>query len=90
MDEQLKPAHTVVDAVDLPYRKICVTMLRHNVNQPESSYAQERIVVRRKGHENFLQIVYVNHQFEETFYLLDVMNSVFDKICTNKPICNVQ
>ena len=40
MDEQLKLAHKVVDVVDRTNRKICVTLLRYNVDKPESSYAQ--------------------------------------------------
>ena len=40
MDEQLKLAHKVVDDVDRADRKICVTLLRYNVDKPESSYGQ--------------------------------------------------
>ena len=40
MDEQLKLADKVVDVVDRANRKICVTLLRHSVDKPESSYAQ--------------------------------------------------
>ena len=39
--------------------------------------------------EKFQQVVYMNYKFEEFIYLLDVMNSVFDKFITNQPICNV-
>ena len=38
--EQLKLAHKVVDVVDRANRKICVTLLRYNVNKPENFYAQ--------------------------------------------------
>ena len=40
MDEQLKLAHKVVDVVDRANRKICVTLLRKNLDKLESSYAQ--------------------------------------------------
>ena len=40
MEEQLKLAHKVVDVVHRANRKICVTLLRYNVENPESSYAQ--------------------------------------------------
>ena len=36
IDEQLKLAHKVVDVVDRASRKICVTLLRYNVDKPES------------------------------------------------------
>ena len=39
MDEQLEVAHKVVDVVDRANRKNCVTLLRYNVDKPESSYA---------------------------------------------------
>ena len=38
-DEQLKLAHKVVNVVDCPWRKMSVTLLRYNVDQPKSSYA---------------------------------------------------
>ena len=37
MDEQLKQAHKAVDVVDRTNRKICVTLLRYNVEKLESS-----------------------------------------------------
>ena len=51
MDEQLKLAHKVVDVVDRANRKICVTLLRYNVNKPESSHAQFRLIARKKKDE---------------------------------------
>ena len=89
IDEQLKLAHKVVDVVVRANRNICLTLLRHNVDKPESSYAQVRLFARKKEDEKFQQVVYVNYIFEEFIYLLDVMNSVYDKVITNQPICNV-
>ena len=59
------------------------------MDQPESCYAQVRLLARKKEHENFQQVVYVNFKLEDFIYLLDVMNSVYDKVITNQPICNV-
>ena len=89
MVEQLKLAHKVVDVVDRANRKICVTLLRYNVNKPESSYAQVRSFVRKKEDETFQQVVYVNYKLEKFIFLLDVMNSVYDKNISNQPICKV-
>ena len=89
MDEQIKLCHKVVDLVDRTNRKICVTLLRYNVDEPESSYAQFRLFARAKEDENFEQIVYVNYKLEEFIYLLDEMNSVYDKVNINQPVCNV-
>ena len=52
MDEQLKLAHKVVDVVDRANRKICVTLLRYNVDTPESSYAQVRLFARKRRARN--------------------------------------
>ena len=65
MDEQLKRAHKVVEVVDRPYRKICLTLLRYNVEKPDTSYAQVRLFGRRKEEEKFDQIVYVNYELDE-------------------------
>ena len=88
MDEQLKLAHKVVDLVDRANRKICVTMLRYNVDKPESSYAQVRLFARKKEDEKVQQVVIVNYKLDDFIYLLDVMNSVYDKVITNQPNCN--
>ena len=85
MDEQLKLAHKEVDVVERTNRKICVTLLRYNVDKPESSYAQVRLFARKKEDEKFQQVVYVKYKHEEFIYLLDVMNCVYDKVNTNQP-----
>ena len=53
MEEQLKLTHRVVEVVDRPHRKICVTMLRYNVEKPETSYVQVRLFGRRNDEEKF-------------------------------------
>ena len=88
MDEQIKLAHKVV-GIDRANRKICLTLLRYNVDKSQSSFAQVRFFERKKE-EKFQQVVYVKYKLEEFIYLLDVMNSVYDKVITNQPICNVQ
>ena len=68
MDEQLKLSHKVTDVVDQANRKTCVTLLRYNVDKPESSYAQVRLFARKKEDENFQQVVYLNYRLEEFIY----------------------
>ena len=60
MEEQLKLTHKVVEVVDRPHRKLCVIMLRYNVEKPETSYVQVRLFGRKKDEEKTNQIVYVN------------------------------
>ena len=64
MDEQLELPHKVVDVVDRANRNICVTLLRYNVDKPDSSYAQVRIFARKKEDEKFQQVVYVRYKLE--------------------------
>ena len=68
MDGQLKLAHKVVDLVDRANRKICVTLLRYNVDKPDSSYAQVRLFARKKEDEKFQQVVYAIYKLEEFIY----------------------
>ena len=89
MEEQLKLVHKVIDVVDRPNRKICVTLVRYKVDNPETSYAQVRLFERKKEKEIFQQIVYVNYKLDEFVYLLEVMNSVYYKVIANQPIFNV-
>ena len=89
MEEQLKLVHKVIDVVDHPNRRICVRLLRYKVGHPETSYAQVRLFGRKKEEKKIQQIVYVNYKLEEFVYLLDVMNSVYDKVIANKRICNI-
>ena len=88
MDEQLILAHKLVDVVDRANRKIWKD-LHYNVDKPERSYAQVRFFAGKKEDEKFQQVVYVNYKLEEFVYLLYVMNSVYDKVITNQPICTV-
>ena len=60
LDEQLKLAHKVVKVLDRPYRMICVTLLRYNLEDPEKSYALGRLSARKNGDEKIQRIVYVN------------------------------
>ena len=89
MEEQLKFVHKVIHVVDRPNRRICVTLLRYKVDNPETSYAQVRLFGRKKEKEKFQQIVFVNYRLDEFIYLLEIMNSVYDKVVAIQPICNV-
>ena len=50
----------------------------------ECNYLQER-----KEKEKRQQYIYVNFKPAEFLYLLDVMNSVYDKVIADQGICNV-
>ena len=89
MEEQLNLVHKVIDVVHRPRRRICVALLRYIVDNPQTSYAQVRLSGRKTEEEKFQQIVYVNYRLDEFIYLLDVMDSVYDKVIANQPICTV-
>ena len=89
MKEQLKVVHKVIDVVARPNRRFCLTLLRYKVDNPETVYAQVRLFERKEDEEKFQQIVYANYKLDEFIYLLDIMNSVFDKVIPNRPICDI-
>ena len=88
-EEQLKLTRKALEFVVRPHRKICVTILRYNVEKPETSYVQVRLFGGKKQEEKFSQIVYVNHKLDDFIYLQDVMTSVYDKVIANEPLSNV-
>ena len=57
--------------------------------RPESFYAQVQFLASEKEDEKFPQTFYVKYKVEELIYLLDVMDSVYDNVIANKPICKV-
>ena len=56
VEEQLKLVHKVIDVVDRPNRRICVTLVRYKVDNPETSYAQVRLFGRKTEEEKFQQL----------------------------------
>ena len=89
MDEQLKLAQKVFDVVDRVNRKIYVTLRWYNVEKPESSYAKVRLFAKKNKDEKFQRIFYVKSSLAEFISLLDVMKSLYGRVITKKPICNV-
>ena len=89
MEEQVKLVQKVFNVMDRPNRLVCVTLLRYKVEKPETAFAEVRLFGRKKEEEIFQQIVFFNYKLDEFVYLLDVMNSVYDKVIANQPICNV-
>ena len=85
----MKLVHKVIDVVDRPNRKICVTLLRYKADNPDTSYAQVRLFGRKTEEEKFKHFLYVNYRLDEFINRLDVMNSVYDKVIANQPISNV-
>ena len=85
MEEQLKLVQKMIDFVDRPNRRIYVTLLRYKVDKPQTSYAPVRLFGRKKEEEKFQQILYVNYKLDDFVDLLDVINSVYDKVIANQP-----
>ena len=71
MDEQLKPTHKVIVVVDRANGEICGTLLRLNVEKPESSYAPVQKFANKKEDEKFQQTVYVEYKLANiSIYLI--------------------
>ena len=88
-NEHFKLAQKVVDVVDPVSRNICVTLLQYNMDELGSFFAQVRLFARKKEAEKFQQAVIMKFNHAEFIYFFDVMNSVYDKILTKKPVCNM-
>ena len=88
-DEQLKLAQKLIDVVDQANRKACVTLLRYSAERPKSSKIQLHFFPKKKEKEKFQQILQMENIFEEIIYLLDVMDSVYDRTFTKNSIGNV-
>ena len=56
IEEQLKLVPKVSDVVDCPNRRICVTLLRYKSDNPETSYAQDRLFGQRKSMKIFSEL----------------------------------
>ena len=59
-NERLKLVHKLVEFLDHPNKKTCVTVLQCNLDKPERSFAQVRLFGIKKKEENFQQIVEAN------------------------------
>ena len=44
---------------------------------------------RKTEEEKFQQVVYVNYELDEFFYLLDVIQSVCDVVISNQTVCPI-
>ena len=68
-----------------------MTLLRYNVDNAVSLYAQveeqKTEKTEKKVEEKFQPFVYVNSKLEEFIYLLDILDSPYDKVINLKPIC---
>ena len=84
LDEQLKLAHKFVDVVNRTNRLICVPLLWYSVDKPESYYPEVRICSKEKEDETCRKNVSVKYKQEKTICLLDVMNSLYQKVTTNQ------
>ena len=58
-DDPLILAEKMIDVVDRAKIMTCVTLLRYNVEKPESSYARVRLFSKKKEDEKFQQNVCV-------------------------------
>ena len=67
MEDQLKLVHKVIDVVDRPNKRTCVTFLRYMLDKPETSFAQIRLFGWKKEEEEIQQIVCANYKLDELF-----------------------
>ena len=92
MGEQLILTHKVVEVVDRPHRKICETMLRYNVEKPETSFVQVRLFRRRKKKENSIKLflwtinsmsLFIYLTYWILYKLILLLTNLFVMFCNN-------
>ena len=89
MDEQDKLAHKAVEVSGSSKQKNLCDSALVKFRQARDFMAHVGFSARNKENEKFQQVVHVNYIVDEFIYLLDVMNSVYDKLITVKLICNI-
>ena len=70
MEQQLNFVHKVIDVVDHPNRKICVTLLRYKVDNPDTSYAQVRFSDGRMRKKTFNKLCVSTKNFTNLYIFL--------------------
>ena len=88
MDEQLKLAYKVGRHSGRSKQKDLYDCIAVQCGEATGFLCSVRLFARKKEDKKFQQIVYVRYEVEEFIHFFDVMNSVYDKIITNQPICN--
>ena len=73
----------------LPKQKVLRDTAAIQGGKPRDLLCSGLSIRRGKEEENPQQILDKNYKLDEFVYLLDVMNSVCDKVIANQPICNV-
>ena len=89
MDEQIKHSQKAITIVDRPKRKIFATMKKYCMDKPKSTFVQLRLLRRNSEHDKFQQLVFVNYNYDEYLYLLDVITSISDQVLSNQSLCNI-
>ena len=64
--------------------------MRYVVAKPETYMLKSGFFARKKEDEKFQQSVFVIYKLDEFIYLLEVMNSVYDIVVTDNPICSIK
>ena len=64
MDEQHKLAHKEIDLVDQAKTKVCVTLLRYNVEPLESSFSRVQFLAKKKEEKTLQKNVFVIYYLE--------------------------
>ena len=83
MEKQQTLVYKVVDVVNRPFRKTCVTPLWYIVDNLRKSQANIRLFAKKKEKERVHQNVHFKNKLEFFVCLLDVMISVEGKVITN-------
>ena len=70
--------------MDRPKKKTIASMKKYYKDRPESTCVQRRFFTRNSEYDEFQQLLFVNNNFAEFLYLLDVITSISDQVKSNQ------
>ena len=88
LEEHFKLTHKVIDVMDQKKRGDLCYSAAVQCGKAKEFICSSSKVCNEEGRDSS-RIVYVNYKLDEFIFLLDVMNSVYDKVITIKPLCIV-
>ena len=86
IEEQINLVPKVIDVVDEPNTKLCVTLLLYSVDEPESSPAQGQIVARKKEEDKFRSDNYMICKLDQLIEVREMVRCVHQKVSPNQHI----
>ena len=64
-------------------------MKKYCMDKPETTFVQLRLFRRNSERDKFQHLVFVNYNYDQYLYLLDVITPMSDQVLSNQCLCNI-